>query len=95
MSASFTGTNPHRKKKVLLVAANPATSKTTGWPIGFWWSELTHSYCTFTEADYEVESRVVDQMFKPFAVRDGLLVTGQQQYSGAAAARLVVEALGR
>jgi hypothetical protein len=26
---------------------------------------------------------------------DGLLITGQQQYSGAAAARLVIEALGR
>ncbi len=38
---------------------------------------------------------VVDQRFREFAVRDGLLVTGQQQYSGAAAARLVVEALGR
>jgi putative intracellular protease/amidase len=37
---------------------------------------------------------VVDQMFREFAVRDGLLVTGQQQYSGAAAARLVIEALG-
>jgi putative intracellular protease/amidase len=34
-------------------------------------------------------------MFKPFAVRDGNLVTGQQQYSGTAAAELVVEALGR
>jgi putative intracellular protease/amidase len=38
---------------------------------------------------------VVDQMFCEFAVRDGRLVTGQQQYSGAAAARLVIEALGR
>ncbi len=38
---------------------------------------------------------VVDQMFREFAVRDGLLITGQQQYSGAAAARLVIEALGR
>jgi putative intracellular protease/amidase len=38
---------------------------------------------------------VVDQPFREFAVRDGRLVTGQQQYSGAAAARLVVEALGR
>jgi putative intracellular protease/amidase len=38
---------------------------------------------------------VVDQRFREFAVRDGLLVTGQQQYSGAAAARLVIEALGR
>jgi putative intracellular protease/amidase len=37
---------------------------------------------------------VVDQRFREFAVRDGLLVTGQQQYSGAAAAKLVVEALG-
>ena len=38
---------------------------------------------------------VVDQAFRPFAVRDGRLVTGQQQYSGAEAARLVIEALGR
>lgn len=33
-------------------------------------------------------------MFRPFAVRDGRLITGQQQFSGTAAARLVVEALG-
>jgi putative intracellular protease/amidase len=32
--------------------------------------------------------------FQPFAVRDGTLITGQQQYSGRAAARLVIEALG-
>jgi putative intracellular protease/amidase len=32
--------------------------------------------------------------FKSFAVRDGRLITGQQQYSGAEVARLVVEALG-
>jgi putative intracellular protease/amidase len=38
---------------------------------------------------------VVDQPFREFAVRDGRLVTGQQQNSGSAAARLVVEALGR
>ena len=37
---------------------------------------------------------VVHSMFTPSAVRDGLLITGQQQYSGAAAAELVVEALG-
>ena len=37
---------------------------------------------------------VVNGRFKPFAVRDGLLVTGQQQYSGGAAAKLVIEALG-
>jgi putative intracellular protease/amidase len=38
---------------------------------------------------------VVNSMFKPFAVRDGNLITGQQQFSGAAVAELVVEALGR
>jgi putative intracellular protease/amidase len=32
--------------------------------------------------------------FKPFAVRDGRLITGQQQYSGAEVARLVIESLG-
>jgi putative intracellular protease/amidase len=37
---------------------------------------------------------VVSGRFRPFAVRDGLLVTGQQQYSGGAAAKLVIEALG-
>jgi putative intracellular protease/amidase len=38
---------------------------------------------------------IVNGMFKPFAVRDGNLITGQQQNSGAAAAELVVETLGR
>jgi putative intracellular protease/amidase len=37
---------------------------------------------------------IVNSRFKPFAVRDGLLVTGQQQYSTSAAAKLVIEALG-
>jgi putative intracellular protease/amidase len=37
---------------------------------------------------------IVSGRFKPHAVRDGNLVTGQQQYSGTAAARLVIEALG-
>jgi putative intracellular protease/amidase len=37
---------------------------------------------------------IVGGRFWPHAVRDGNLVTGQQQYSGAAAARLIVEALG-
>jgi putative intracellular protease/amidase len=37
---------------------------------------------------------MVNGPFKPHAVRDGNLITGQQQHSGAAAARLMVEALG-
>lgn len=38
---------------------------------------------------------IVNNHFREFAIRDGRLITGQQQYSGAAAARLMVEALGR
>jgi putative intracellular protease/amidase len=189
MSVNPNVTRPNAKKTVLMVVANPSTSATTGWPVGFWWAEVTHPYWAFVEAGYEVEIRspqggalqadgysdpedasgysahdilslgfkkspahlaliqdtkstaevdpraydavffaggqspmvtfrgneklqkllaafyearridgtnfVVDQMFREFAVRDGLLVTGQQQYSGAAAARLVIEALGR
>jgi putative intracellular protease/amidase len=37
---------------------------------------------------------IVNGRFKAHAVRDGNLITGQQQYSGTAAARLIVEALG-
>jgi putative intracellular protease/amidase len=33
-------------------------------------------------------------LFRAFAVRDGRLITGQQQYSGGEVARLVVQALG-
>jgi hypothetical protein len=36
---------------------------------------------------------IVNSRFRPFAVRDGRPLTGQQQYSGSAAARLVT--LGR
>jgi len=50
-------TNPDAKKRILLVAANAGVSKTTGWPIGFWWAELTHPFWTFTEAGYDVEIR--------------------------------------
>jgi len=37
---------------------------------------------------------VTGGLFRPFAVRDGRLITGQQQFSGAPAAELVIEALG-
>ena len=33
-------------------------------------------------------------LFKAFAVRDGRLITGQQQYSGRKVAQLLIEALG-
>src|SRR5262249_35913237 len=38
-----------------IVIANPAVSTTTGWPVGFWWSELTHPYFEFNEKGYHVE----------------------------------------
>jgi len=60
MSANANPTNPARPKRVLVVAANPSTSRTTGWPVGFWWAELTHPYQAFVEAGYEVEIRSVD-----------------------------------
>ena len=47
--------NPNRRKRVAIVIANPAVSTTTGWPVGFWWSELAHPYYIFTEAGYEIE----------------------------------------
>jgi putative intracellular protease/amidase len=52
MSASI---DIHSKKKVLMIAANPGVSPTTGWPVGFWWAELTHPYWVFAEAGYEVD----------------------------------------
>ena len=90
-------------RRILLLASNPAISGQTGWPIGFWWAELSHPYWEFTEHGYiEDQARaiaesnfIVHGRFRPHAVRDGLLITGQQQYSGAAAARLVIEALGQ
>ena len=43
-----------RRRKVLMVVANPATSTTTGWPVGFWAAELTHPYYEFNRVGYEV-----------------------------------------
>jgi putative intracellular protease/amidase len=57
MSADLNLPSPTRPKRVLLVAANAATSPVTQWPVGFWWAELTHPYWEFTEAGYVVEIR--------------------------------------
>jgi hypothetical protein len=48
----FSRKNPQR---VVIVISNPAVSTTTGWPVGFWWSELTHPCFRFTELGYQVE----------------------------------------
>jgi putative intracellular protease/amidase len=52
---SLQDVNPFHRKRIALVIANPTVSTTTGWPVGFWWSELTHPYHRFIEAGYEVE----------------------------------------
>jgi len=46
---------PTKTKRVAIVISNPAVSTTTGWPVGFWWSELTHPYFILSEKGYEVE----------------------------------------
>ena len=46
---------PGKNKRIALVASNPAVSEQTGWPIGFWWAELTHPYWEFSEAGYDVD----------------------------------------
>src|SRR6201997_4129022 len=47
--------NTKARKRVAIVISNPAVSTTTGWPVGFWWSELTHPYLAFSEQGYEIE----------------------------------------
>lgn len=55
MSATINILNPDRPRRVLVLASNPAVSGQTGWPIGFWWAELTHPYWEFAEHGYQVE----------------------------------------
>ena len=55
MSGAIDILNPQKPKRVAIIASNPTVSKQTGWPIGFWWSELTHPYWEFTEHGYQVE----------------------------------------
>ena len=54
MSATKNTLDPDNPKKVLMVAANEAVSPSTGWPVGYWWAELTHPYWEFVERGYEV-----------------------------------------
>lgn len=60
MSTNANVTRPDARRRVLLVAANPSTSPVSGWPIGFWWSELVHPFQVFEEAGYEIEIRSPD-----------------------------------
>src|SRR5215472_3472610 len=55
MSGSIDVTHPEKPKRVAIVASNPAVSKQTGWPIGFWWAEPVHPYWEFVETGYQAE----------------------------------------
>jgi putative intracellular protease/amidase len=55
MSVSIDILNPEKPKRVAIIASNAAVSKQTGWPIGFWWAELTHPYREFTQHGYHVD----------------------------------------
>ena len=54
MVAAIDMLDPAHPKRVLLVASNPTVSERTGWPIGFWWSELTHPYWELSGHGYEI-----------------------------------------
>ncbi|MDQ3245801.1 MAG: type 1 glutamine amidotransferase domain-containing protein, partial [Pseudomonadota bacterium] len=41
-------------RTILMLCSNTATSPVTGWPIGFWWAELTHAYEVFSDAGYDI-----------------------------------------
>jgi putative intracellular protease/amidase len=55
LSASRDILDPDRPKRIVIVASNPAVSEQTGWPIGFWWAELSHPFLEFTEHGYQVD----------------------------------------
>lgn len=55
MSAALNLIDPAKPKRIALIAANASTSTQTGWPIGFWWAELTHPYWEFVEKGYQVD----------------------------------------
>jgi putative intracellular protease/amidase len=55
MSGAIDVLNPDKPKRVVVLASGPTVSEQTGWPIGFWWAELTHPYWEFTERGYQVE----------------------------------------
>src|SRR3954469_18080507 len=76
--------NSAKQHRVAIVIANPATSTTTGWPVGFWWSELAHPYHAFTEAGYAVE------LFSPDGGRcEGDAMSDPRDPSGYSASDLI------
>lgn len=55
MAAEIDILNPDDPKRIAILASNPTVSKQTGWPIGFWWAELTHPYWELSEHGYKLD----------------------------------------
>jgi putative intracellular protease/amidase len=55
VAAAVNVLDPANPKRVVIVASNPAVSEQTGWPIGFWWSELSHPHWELSERGYEID----------------------------------------
>ena len=55
MSAAANLTDSSRQKRVLMVASNGATSPVTGWPVGVWMAEISHTWLAFTEQGYHID----------------------------------------
>jgi putative intracellular protease/amidase len=46
--------NAKKPKRIAMVIANPGLHS-AGFPVGFWWAELTHPYFHFSEVGYQIE----------------------------------------
>jgi putative intracellular protease/amidase len=69
--------------------------------------QLTWAASALPEGEHIMPWRIEDELrelganyiqagaFRSFAIRDGNLVTGQQNFSGAETARMIIEAVGR
>jgi putative intracellular protease/amidase len=55
MAAVIDVLDPANPKRVLLIASNPTVSEQTRWPVGFWWSELSHPYWELGQHGYEID----------------------------------------
>ena len=80
--------HPEQPHRVLMVASNPTVSTVTGWPIGFWWAELTHPWWEFTEHGY-----VVDIASPEGGALRGDLWSDPRDQSGYSAHDLILEEL--
>jgi putative intracellular protease/amidase len=54
MTSTVKSARTNSTRRVLVLVSDSAVSGQTGWKIGFWWEELTHSYREFIEAGYDV-----------------------------------------